>query len=135
MIFDAKKEYEDAVTSWLKEFCGGTENSLAYRTKRDYLQEFGKMKQMYSIAGGALEFYSCPDRCAEFCQCNYDLDPVKKTGICDDGIHRNDRRAAEADFADGGLILCGHYHTDQRVVWNRDQLRCGKSCDCTDVDV
>ena len=56
VIFDAKKEYEDAVTSWLKEFCGGTENSLAYRTKRDYLQEFGKMKQMYSIAGGALSF-------------------------------------------------------------------------------
>ena len=56
VIFDAKKGYEDAVTSWLKEFCGGTENSLAYRTKRDYLQEFGKMKQMYSIAGGALSF-------------------------------------------------------------------------------
>lgn len=76
---------------------------------------------------GSAQFYSCPDRCAEFCQCNYDLDPVKKTGICDDGIHRNDRRAAEADFADGGLILCGHYHTDQRVVWKRDQLRCGKA--------
>lgn len=56
VIFDAKKGYEDAVTSWLKEFCGGTENSLAYRTKGDYLQEFGKMKQMYSIAGGALSF-------------------------------------------------------------------------------
>ena len=29
VIFDAKKGYEDAATSWLKEFCGGTENSLA----------------------------------------------------------------------------------------------------------
>lgn len=135
VIFDAKKEYEDAVTSWLKEFCGGTEKfSCVPDQKRLSAGIWQNETDVFDCRGSA-QFYSCPDRCAEFCQCNYDLDPVKKTGICDDGIHRNDRRAAEADFADGGLILCGHYHTDQRVVWKRDQLRCGKSCDCTDVDV
>lgn len=54
VIFDAKEGYEEAVTSWLKAVCDGTENSLAYKTKGDYLEEFGKMRQMYSIAGGAL---------------------------------------------------------------------------------
>lgn len=54
VIFDAKEGYEEAVTSWLKAVCDGTENSLAYKTKGDYLEEFGKMRQMYSIVGGAL---------------------------------------------------------------------------------
>lgn len=54
VIFDAKEGYEEEVTSWLKAVCDGTENSLAYKTKGDYLEEFGKMRQMYSIAGGAL---------------------------------------------------------------------------------
>lgn len=53
-IFDEKEGYEEAVTSWLKAVCDGTKNSLAYKTKGDYLEEFGKMRQMYSIAGGAL---------------------------------------------------------------------------------
>ena len=135
VIFDEKEGYEEAVTSWLKAVCDGTKNSLAYKTKGDYLEEFGKMRQMYSIAGGALQSDSGDDRNPQFCQCNHDFNLVQKTGVCNDGIDWDDCGTAKTDPVGRRTVLCSNHDFAQRVTWQHCQLWCRKSCDCSDVDV